>query len=365
MTELGRRMWNVLPQGSVSQAFEPPSDDALTIALVNNMPDGALQATERQFCRLLTAASNGIVVRLKFYSPPCLSRSAAARQHISRYYEDFDELERSSHDGLIVTGSEPRSELLEDEPSWSSISRLADWAEDSAMPVIWSCLAGHIAVFHMDGIHRRRLAQKASGVFECRVNTRAHPVLPGLPVEWVVPHSRLNGLQEDDLVTHGYTILSRSREVGVDVFHRHHGALQLFFQGHPEYEATTLLCEYRRDVKRYLAGEAAVFPRVPKGCIDVVDADRLKPFRLLAERRSDPGLLAELDNLIAQAPTESLGLSPARRIYFSWLSYLHRRRRKQMRGYLQLPPVPTQSTCDVQHVSSAAPHPISMIGTNS
>ncbi len=33
------------------------ADDMLTIGLVNNMPDPALQATERQFMRLLTAAA--------------------------------------------------------------------------------------------------------------------------------------------------------------------------------------------------------------------------------------------------------------------------------------------------------------------
>ena len=33
------------------------TDGVLTIGLINNMPDGALQSTERQFMRLLTAAA--------------------------------------------------------------------------------------------------------------------------------------------------------------------------------------------------------------------------------------------------------------------------------------------------------------------
>jgi homoserine O-succinyltransferase/O-acetyltransferase len=37
------------------------ADAVLTIGLINNMPDSALQATERQFIRLLEAAAGNIV----------------------------------------------------------------------------------------------------------------------------------------------------------------------------------------------------------------------------------------------------------------------------------------------------------------
>ena len=51
----------------------------LTIALVNNMPDSALEATETQFTRLLRAAAGALPVQLRFYYLPEIRRGAAAR----------------------------------------------------------------------------------------------------------------------------------------------------------------------------------------------------------------------------------------------------------------------------------------------
>jgi len=47
-----------------------PAGEAIEIALVNNMPDAALDATERQFRALLSAAAGGRDVRLTVYSRP-------------------------------------------------------------------------------------------------------------------------------------------------------------------------------------------------------------------------------------------------------------------------------------------------------
>ena len=37
---------------------------------------------------------------------------------------------------------------------------------------------------------------------------------------------------------------------GVDTFIKQDAGLFIFFQGHPEYEAQTLMGEYRRDISR-------------------------------------------------------------------------------------------------------------------
>ena len=50
-------------------------DNCLTIGLVNNMPDAALDATERQFIDLIRAASASLIVRLKLFSVPTIPRS--------------------------------------------------------------------------------------------------------------------------------------------------------------------------------------------------------------------------------------------------------------------------------------------------
>src|SRR5579872_2850048 len=83
------------------------AEAVLTIGLINNMPDAALQATERQFKGLLRAAAESNIVDLRYFSLPSVRRSWAARSRIERFYTDISELGRLHLDGLIVTGAEP------------------------------------------------------------------------------------------------------------------------------------------------------------------------------------------------------------------------------------------------------------------
>lgn len=299
-----------------------PNGDVLTIALVNNMPDSALRATERQFCSLLGAASDGRLLRLQFFSLPGVIRSASARVHIARYYEEFTELQRNPPDGIIVTGTEPRAARLQEEPYWPSMAWLVNWAEERAIPGIWSCLAAHAAVLQSDNIQRHALAAKLVGLFECRLNDAAHGIFHGLPDRWQVPHSRFYGLNESALASHGYTILSRSAATGPDIFARRRRALQLFFQGHPEYSQSSLLGEYRRDIARFLSGERNAYPEMPRHYFDASTQSALESFRARAHHLRSSDMLAELDALTAGVVTANGWFDTAELIYTNWLSYL-------------------------------------------
>jgi len=237
----------------------------LDIGLVNNMPDGALEATERQFLTLLNeAADNGISVRLTLYALPGVPRKDLGRRHLSSY-SGIDDLWSKSLDGLIVTGAEPRTANLQDEPYWADLVKLLEWAEQNTSSAVWSCLAAHAAVLHLDGIRRRRLSEKRFGIFEC-VQVGGHFLTVGAPERLCVPHSRWNDLREEELKVAGYDILRRCEDGGVDTFVKQGRSLFVFFQGHPEYEADTLLLEYRRDMKRFQRRESKVQPSMPQGC---------------------------------------------------------------------------------------------------
>src|SRR5258705_2114781 len=101
-----------------------PSDSALGLApgrflelgLINNMPDGALESTERQFLELLRAAADDIPIRLRLFALPDVPRTEAGRQFLRSGYGSIDDLLNSRLDGLIVTGTEPRAPSLTDEP---------------------------------------------------------------------------------------------------------------------------------------------------------------------------------------------------------------------------------------------------------
>ena len=65
----------------------------IEIALINNMPDAALEATERQFMRLLhSAAGPTSWFSLHCFSLPSVQRSPQATSRIERLYAEFAEL---------------------------------------------------------------------------------------------------------------------------------------------------------------------------------------------------------------------------------------------------------------------------------
>src|SRR5579862_6430376 len=139
----------------------------IDIGVVNNMPDGALQSTERQFRSLLgNAAPAGMSVRLTFYWMREVPRADVGAERVRRLYSPLERIGESQLDGLIVTGAEPRTAQLQDEPYWSTLTGLLDWARDNTDSTILSCLAAHAAVLHLDGIERRPLANKRFGLFE-------------------------------------------------------------------------------------------------------------------------------------------------------------------------------------------------------
>jgi homoserine O-succinyltransferase len=66
--------------------------NCLTVGLVSNMPDAACEATERQFLKLLRAASSDVVVLLKLYAIAAVPRSEATRADLAGRYRDLSEL---------------------------------------------------------------------------------------------------------------------------------------------------------------------------------------------------------------------------------------------------------------------------------
>jgi homoserine O-succinyltransferase len=293
------------------------------IGLINNMPDGALEATERQFLALLGAAAReGMLVRVSFYALPNVPRNDWGRHRVKTFYSSVESLYKSQLDGLIVTGREPRTPNLKDEPYWQDMTRVLEWAEDNTSSTVWSCLAAHAALLHMDGIARRKSTEKRCGVFDC-LRLSDHPLTAGLPSRFKVPHSRWNDVAEDDLAACGYSVLSQVQDAGADtIVKQRQNSLFVFLQGHPEYESDTLLHEYRRDVKRYLSGESNVYPSMPQGYFDQSTKDALTALqeKAISGYRHDlpAGLAAALDGKgIART-----WRSAAERLYSNWLAYV-------------------------------------------
>ncbi|SPP91700.1 homoserine O-succinyltransferase MetA [Bradyrhizobium vignae] len=291
----------------------------LTVGLVNNMPDAALKATERQFMKLLQAAAGARRIRFHCFSLPSVKRSPEARWHVESEYSDLSDLERGKLDGLIVTGAEPIAPELDQEPYWRDLTSLIDWAKTNTRSTIWSCLAAHAAVLHLDGIERRRLPAKCHGIFDCDV-VMSDSLTHAAPAPLKVSHSRLNEIAESDLAEAGYQVLTRSAEAGVDVFVRQYASRFVFFQGHPEYDALSLQREYLRDIGRYLARERDNYPRLPVSYFDAGTEEKLARFEKKATHERHPALTNELPGLSLRADIDAGNAAAV--LFRNWLRYL-------------------------------------------
>ncbi len=293
----------------------------LHLALINNMPDPALEDTELQFFELLDVASEAIPVYLRLYSLTGVPRTDRGERHLNSFYFEFDDLWKAPLDGVIITGTEPRHPDLRNEPYWSLLAEVFDWASRNTSSTILSCLAAHASVLHFDGIPRHRLPDKQFGVFES-ARKSDHLLINDVLGSLCFPHSRWNEVKENELTAAGYNVLTSSPQAGVDVFTkkiRH--SLFLAFQGHPEYSSETLFKEYRRDIKRFLRSERETYPTMPYGYFDREATEVLKRFQeqVLADRRE------EIMQFFPEAVAKGLQRtwhSSAVLIYRNWLRHL-------------------------------------------
>jgi homoserine O-succinyltransferase len=320
----GGRVPNLLSRKN--RPHSPSADvreaSAVRIALINNMPDAALEDTEMQFVELLDAAASDTPVSLKLYSLPNLPRSDAGLQHLSNFYFGVQDLLNRRFDGVIMTGTEPRRPDLRDEPYWPALTDVLDWAEHSTASTVLSCLAAHAGVLHSDGIARHRLCDKQFGVFEFK-KISDHALTDDIGDSMQTPHSRWNEVRADELTSCGYEVLTQSADAGVDLFvKKKKDSLFLHFQGHPEYGARTLLKEYRRDIKRFLRRERETYPTMPHGYFDSVASKLLSDFKEQVISNPREELMTGFPEAAVVDAVRGTWQSMAATVYRNWLQYL-------------------------------------------
>lgn len=236
----------------------------LHIGFLNMMPDAALEATERQFIRLVGNCNRIAQFYVYPFSLPGLNRGAQAQAYIDEFYCDFDDLKRQGLDGLIITGANVANPALQQEAFWEPLIDVVRWAEHNVASTLCSCLATHALLKYQHGIDRQPLPSKKWGVYSHRVMQPEHPLLRDINTRFDAPHSRHNDISRIQLEDAGLTVLAESPEGGVHMAVSPDGFRVVYFQGHPEYEANSLLKEYKREVLRFLGGELDAPPPFPE-----------------------------------------------------------------------------------------------------
>ncbi len=235
----------------------------LHVGLLNMMPDAALEATERQFYRLVGESNPIAQFYMHPFTLPTLPRGEKAQAHIAEYYESFEAIRAAGLDALIITGANVSHPNLADEPFWNPLIEVIDWAWGHVTSTLCSCLATHAVMQFRYGQTRVKQPKKIWGVFEHRVTDGRHPLVADVNTRFDVPHSRWNDVSRAQFEAAGVKVLVESAEAGVHLAVSGDGLRTVFFQGHPEYDTVSLLKEYKRDLLLAASGKLPAWPPFP------------------------------------------------------------------------------------------------------
>jgi homoserine O-succinyltransferase len=273
------------PERAVSQHIRE-----LHVGLLNMMPDAALEATERQFFRLVGESNPIAQFYMHPFSLPELARGDKAQAHIDRYYETFDQVREAGLDALIITGANVVGPELANQPFWDPLREAVDWAAESVTSTLCSCLATHAVLQFRYGQKRIPRRDKLWGVFSHRVVNKAHPLVNDVNTRFDVPHSRWNAITGEQFDAAGLRVLVESDVAGVHLATSGDGLRFVFFQGHPEYDTVSLLKEYKRETALYAAGRRPGYPPFPENYLYSQEQALLREYR----GRLDEALAAEV-----------------------------------------------------------------------
>jgi homoserine O-succinyltransferase/O-acetyltransferase len=296
---------------------------ALHIGLLNMMPDAAFQITEQQFMRLVGGSNQIAQFYVHCFTVPGLPRGKATQAYIDRNYEDIASIYADGLDALIVTGANVANPRLELEPFYQPLTDVIGWASENVTSVLCSCLSTHALMKFLHRIDRRPLPRKQWGVYSHRVVAPEHLLLRGINTRFDVPHSRYNAITREQFEEAGLSILIESAEAGVHAAVSDDQFRRVYFQGHPEYDANSLLKEYKREVLRHFNGERDL-PPFPEHYVSDAAAAVIVRYLEHAERAHAAGRqLPEFPEADLAPFLENTWSDTARAIFDNWLGLVY------------------------------------------
>lgn len=310
---------------------------ALHVGLLNMMPDAAFQVTEQQFMRLVGSSNHIAQFYVHCFTVPGLARSEATQHYIDAHYESLASIYADGLDALIITGANVANPRLDLEPFYQPLAEVIGWASEHVTSTLCSCLSTHALMKVLHGIDRVPLPRKQWGVYSHRVVAPTHPLLRDINTRFDVPHSRYNAIVRKHFVAAGLQILIESGEAGVHAAVSDDGFRRVYFQGHPEYDANSLLKEYKREVLRHFHGERDL-PPFPEHYISAEAEAVLAPYLDAAHAAHAGGQpLPDFPEAEVTPLLDNTWRDTARAVFDNWLGLVYQltdldRRRPFMEG---------------------------------
>ena len=220
----------------------------LKIVILNLMP--LKISTETDLLRLLS--NSPLQIEIDFLKIKGHTPKNTPSEHMSEFYDTFDELKNKKYDGMIITGAPVEQLEFEDVTYWDEMTEILDWAEHNVTSSLFICWAAQAALFHYYKVPKYPLNKKMFGVFEHHLTDNTLPIFRGFDDVFFIPHSRHTEIRKEDIgKVDELKVISYSDEAGVSIVKAKNGR-QLFVTGHCEYSRNTLGGEYKRDKAKNL-----------------------------------------------------------------------------------------------------------------
>lgn len=293
----------------------------IRIGLLNLMPDAALQATERQFMRLVGARDEAANLFVIPFAVRADYRADVALAHIDAHYSTFDTLRETGLDALIITGANPAASDITTEAFWEPMLEVIEWGRTNVASVLCSCLATHAIMHHYHDAPRTELVQRQWGVYPHAIIDPDHPLLLGVDAPVIAPHSHRYAVSREEMERAGIRVLADSREAGVHLAVGEDGSNFVLFQGHPEYDAISLLKEYKREVQRFLTGSRQTYPRFPEHYFDAAAKRCLDAYeKQVTESEFEQATIPPFPEDEIAAYCDNTWADAGIRVYANWLA---------------------------------------------
>nr|WP_320021938.1 homoserine O-succinyltransferase [uncultured Draconibacterium sp.] len=241
----------------------------LKIVILNLMP--LKISTETDLLRLLS--NSPLQIEIDFLKIKGHTPKNTPSEHMSEFYDTYDELKNKKYDGMIITGAPVEQLEFEDVTYWDEMKEILDWAEHNVTSSLFICWAAQAALFHYYKVPKYPLNKKMFGVFEHHLTDNTLPIFRGFDDVFFIPHSRHTEIRKEDIgKVDELKVISYSDEAGVSIVKAKNGR-QLFVTGHSEYSRNTLGGEYKRDKAKNLPIE------IPKNYYPDNDSSKIPVMR--------------------------------------------------------------------------------------
>jgi homoserine O-succinyltransferase/O-acetyltransferase len=215
----------------------------LQIALLNLMPDKI--RTETQLLRVLGA--NPLQIEMTLLRAASHDSRNTSQEHLTAFYHTWDEVRHRCFDALIVTGAPVEHLPFAEVNYWDELTRIFEWTKTSVYSGLYICWGAQAALHHFHGLPKYDVGEKRFGVFRHRVLKPFEPLTAGFDDFFFVPVSRYTEVRHRDVAAvPDLEILVESEESGICLI-QDFTRRRFYMFNHLEYDAETLLGEYRRD----------------------------------------------------------------------------------------------------------------------